>query len=245
MASNVRHFSVAHGNGQLHAHGAKAFSADPESVPEAGVRVSLLPALDPLPTLTDADEKEIANDFQSKLLRYRMANHQRVRDAQLDTRDFVPAMRDEVRAWLAPICDCPNLQKSVSTCLLHQSQEAEGDRLSDDRCLVAEATLFFCHRADTNHFFVGDLAGRVNDLLKGRHEDRLLTDKKAGLLLRDLGIHGQRVVKGYRILLTESVREKIHGVARAYRISSARDGVARCVHCPGGRPKEGKLNKVM
>lgn len=71
MASDSRHFSVARGNGQLHSYGAKAFSADPESVPGAGVRVSLLPALDPLPTLTDADEKEIANDFQPKLLRYR------------------------------------------------------------------------------------------------------------------------------------------------------------------------------
>jgi hypothetical protein len=53
-----------------------------------------LPALDPLQTLTDEDEKEIANDFQPKLLRYRMVNHQRVCDAQLNTRDFVPAMRD-------------------------------------------------------------------------------------------------------------------------------------------------------
>jgi hypothetical protein len=80
-------------------------------------------------------------------------------------------------------------------------------------------------------------------LLKGRHEGRLLTDKKAGLLLRDLGISGHRVIKGYKILLTESVREKIHGVARAYRVSSLQDGVARCSHCPGGTA--GKLDKGM
>ena len=235
LASNNRHFCIARGNGRLNAYGAKAFSTDPEFADGIGVHLSLSPAQDPLPTLTDADEKEITNDFQTKLLRYRMVNHRRVRDAQLDFRDFVPAMRDEVRTWLAPICDCPDLQKSVSSSLLQQSREAEGDRLSDDRCMVAEAALFFCHKAKTEHFFVGDLAECVNTLLKGRHEDRALTDKMVGLLLRALGIHGRRVVQGYRILLTDAVREQIHGIARAYQVLSAQDGVPGCRHCPGGK----------
>lgn len=234
-ASNLRHFSVARGNGRLHSYGAKAFSANPESVPGTGVRVSLSPAQDPLPTLTDVQETEVANDFQAKLLRYRMVNHARVGNAQLDTRDFVPAMREEVRAWLAPIFDCPDLRKSVCSSLLQQSREAEGDRLSDDRCIVAEAALFFCHTSDTDHFCIGDLAETVNDLLKGRHEDRVLTDKKVGLLLRDLGLHGQRVVKGYRIVLTDSVREQIHEIARAYQVLPVQDGVSRCGHCSRGK----------
>src|SRR3984893_13815170 len=163
LASNNRHFRMARGSGELHAYGAKAFSANLEFVNGNGVRVSLSPAQNPLTTLTDADEKEMANEFQSMLLRYRMVNHQRVGDAQLDTRDFVPAMREEVRTWLAPICDCPDLQKSVRRSLLQQSRDAEGDRLSDDRCMVAEAALFFCHKPDTGHYFIRDLAERVND----------------------------------------------------------------------------------
>jgi hypothetical protein len=228
QASNDRHFHIARGNNQLNAYGAKAFSADPEFVDGIGRHLSISPARDPLPTLTDADEKEIANDFQAKLLRYRMVNHRRVRDAEIDVRDFVPAMRDEVRAWLAPICDCPDLQKSVSSSLLRQSREAEGERLSDDRCVVAEASLFFCHRANTERFLVGELAECVNALLKGRHENRALTNKMVGLLLRTLGIHGQRVVK------TDAVREQIHGIARAYHVLSVPEGVARCRYCPVG-----------
>jgi hypothetical protein len=231
LASNNRYFRIAHGNGQLNIYGAKAFSAAPEFANGTGVRVSLSPAQDPLPTLTDAREIEIANDFRAKLLRYRMANCRSIRDAQLDTRHFVPAMREEVRAWLAPICDCPDLRKSVLSSLMEQSRETEGARLSDERCVVAEAALLFCHKDDTEQFFVGDLAVKVNDLLKGRHEERILTSKKVGLLLRDLGIKGERVVKGYRIVLTESNREKIHGNARAYRVISTQDGVVRCNHC--------------
>ena len=123
----------------------------------------------------------------------------------------------------------------MSSSLLQQSREAEGERLSDDRCVVVEAALFFCYKANTEHFFVGDLAECVNTLLNGRHEDRALTDKMVGSLLRALGIHGRRVVKGYRILLTGAVREQIHRIARAYQVLSVQDGVARCRHCPGGK----------
>lgn len=49
--------------------------------------------------------------------------------------------------------------------------------------------------------------------------------------LRAVGIHGERVVKGYRIELTEPVRQQIHRMARAYHVLSAQDGVARCSQC--------------
>lgn len=234
LASNDRHFSSARGKGEIYAYGAKAFAAVPEVANGTGVRVSLAPAQEPLPTLTDADEREIANDFQSKLLRFRMVNHHRVCAAEVDTRVFVPAMREEVRAWLAPVCDCPDLYRVVSNFLLQQSHEAEGNRMSDDRCVVAEAALFFCHRSDTDHFFVGELAETVNALLTGRHDDRVLSDKKVGLLLRALGIHSERVVKGYRVSLIDAVREQIHRVAKSYRVVSTQDGIARCHLCARG-----------
>jgi hypothetical protein len=234
LAANDRHFAIAHGKGEIYAYGAKAFASVPEFADATGVRVSLSPAQEPLPTLTDANERAITNDFQSKLLRFRMVNRQRVCDAEVDTRVFVPAMREEVRAWLAPIYDCPDLRKAVTSSLLQRSQDAQGDRLSNDQCLVAEAALFFCHKQQTDHFFIGDLAETVNDLLEGRHDDRVLTDKKVGLLLRALGIHGERVVKGYKVSLTDGVREQIHRVAEAYQVVAVQDGVTRCVHCRKG-----------
>ena len=233
-ASMDRHFSVARGNTQLHTYGARAFSGDSEFLNGIGVRVHLSPTLDPLPTLTDADDRETANDLQAKLLRYRMVNYRRVAAAQVDTRDFVPTMRDEVRAWLAPIRECPDLQKTVSDCLLQRSREVEGARLGDDQCVVAEAALYFCHIANTQHFFVGDLAKKVNDVLEGRYEHRVLTDKMVGSLLSNLGVNGRRVTKGYKISLTDSIREQIHRIARAYQVASVQDGIARCRHCPGG-----------
>ncbi|MCU1299983.1 MAG: hypothetical protein JWQ87_267 [Candidatus Sulfotelmatobacter sp.] len=231
QASTDRRFCIARGKDQINAYGAKAFAADPEFADGMGMHVTLSPAGDALPTLMDAEEEMLTNDFQAKLLRYRMVNWRRVRDAQIDLTNFVPAMRDEVRTWLAPICDCPDLRNSVSDFLLQKSRDAEGSRVSDDECVVAEAALFFCHSEETECFFVGDLAEQVNALLAGRHEDRTLTDKKVGLLLRALGIRGRRVVQGYKISLTDDIREQIHRIAVAYQVLSVQDRVTRCSHC--------------
>jgi hypothetical protein len=46
-------------------------------------------------------------------------------------------------------------------------------------------------------------------------------------------IHGQRVVKGYKVSLTDVIREKIHQMARSYRVAAITDGVVRCRHCRG------------
>jgi hypothetical protein len=230
-ASNDRHFCIAHGNEPLNTYGAKAFSADPEFEDRIGLHISLSPARDPLPDLTDAAEKGITDQFQAKLLRFRMVNYRRVRDAQIECGDFVSEMRDEVHTWLAPICDCPDLQTSVARSLVGKSRELAGNRVSDDRCLIAEAALFFCHKENTEYFFVGELAECVNALLQGRHEDRTLTSKRVGLLLRAVGIHGERVVRGYKIELTDAVRLQIHRIARAYNVLSMQDDIARCAHC--------------
>ena len=140
-------------------------------------------------------------------------------------------MRDEAHTWLAPICDCPELSQSVLEGLLRQSREAAGARFFDPKCMAIEAALFFCHKGDTEHFFVGELAETVNRLLQGRHEDSELSERKVGQLLRDLGIYGERVTKGYKIALTDAVRERIHQLAHAYQVLPVQNGVSRCGHC--------------
>ncbi len=230
-AASDRHFVVARGRGAIHAYGAKAIASTFEPSERLMVQLSLTPVQELRPILTGAEERKIANDFQAKLLRYRLVNRRDVSDVQIDVGDFVSAMRDEVRAWLAPITNCPELCQVVRTFLLQLSRDSEKEVITDDRCVVAEAALVFCHTANIDHFLIAELAGSVNDLLIGRHEDRTLSSKKVGTLLRTLGIDAQRMVKGYRVLLTDDVRKQIHQIASAYRVASALDGVARCQYC--------------
>ena len=94
-----------------------------------------------------------------------------------------------------------------------------------------EAALSFCHKRDTQHFLVGEVAEKVNALLKGRHEESTMSARGVGSLLSELGIHRERVVQGYKIGLTKAVREQIHQLASAYRVLSVEDGVRRCPFC--------------
>jgi len=59
-----------------------------------------------------------------------------------------------------------------------------------------------------------------------------------GLVLRSLGIHARRVTVGYKIVLTDAVRERIHFVARCYQVLSLEDGVVRCPQCLNGNRKK-------
>ncbi len=231
LASNRRHFCVVRGRRRLDLYGAKAFSCEGFLADEGGLRVSVSPSKDPPAYLTDSEERVVAHGFQAKLLRYRMVHYERVRANRVDCSAFVPEMREEASTWLAPIFDCRELSKSVFEEISRQSREAAGARFFDPKCVVVEAALFFCHKPDAGHFFVGELAEKINDLLQGRHEESKLSAKRVGLVLRELGIYGDRVAEGYKIVLTDVLKERVHQLAADYRVLSLEDGVRRCGYC--------------
>ena len=120
LASNDRRFCIARGKSEIYAYGAKVFSSVPEFADATGVRVSLSPAQDPLPTLNEQpDEKDFADDFQSRLLRYRMANHRRVVDSEPDIRrsSFLRCAR-RCALGLLPFATARICGKSVTSFLL-------------------------------------------------------------------------------------------------------------------------------
>ena len=108
---------------------------------------------------------------------------------------------------------------------------------------MAEGALSFCHEPDRQEFLIRELAERVNALLRGRRDDTELTDKKAGSVLRDLGIHAQRVTAGYKVVLSDVIRERIHSIAKSYRALSLQDRVVRCRHCPGKKSRPRQLKR--
>ncbi len=235
LASTRRHFHVVRGNGPLDLYGARAFSCEKIAREGPGFKVCLSPAQNPMPVLTDSEEHAIAGRLQSMLLRFRIVQYRAVRDAKVDCMALIPAMRQQAWTWLAPISDCPELSKPVFAEILRQSREEAGCRLIDPKCVVIEGALFYCHKRDVAHFFVGELSDKANLLLKGRHEEPILSAKEVGSILRELGLHGERMAEGYKVVLTDRVRQHIHRLAQAFQVASLQDAVRRCVFCSGER----------
>jgi len=231
-SSNRRHFAVCSGTRLLDLHGAKAYAGSRPATEEPAVQVNVSPSLNFIPALSDKDEQLISHMFQAMLLRYRMEKYNIVRDLDVNYGELIPEMRDQARAWLAPLFGFDPLRSVVYRHLLLQSREMEENAYSDLRCLVLESALFFCHSKDIQGFFVRDIAEKVNVLLKGRHEERTISNRSIGSILRELGIYGKRCAKGYHVLLTRATREQIHRLARDYRVLSVRnDPPGPCKRC--------------
>ena len=232
LASARRGFGVMHGKIPLELYGARAFSRDDGLKSELGLTICTSPiTTGPGLSLSEAEQRRIIQCFQPKLLRNRMLYLEQIGSRPIDCCAFVPELREEARTWLAPIMQCPEVSASVHAELLRKSQSLMGARFTNLKCVVIEAALCFCHRAETKCFFVGELTDTVNAILNGRHEELQVKPRKVGSVLRDLGIYSHRDTPGFKIELTESIREQIHEQANRYQVPPAADGVWRCCHC--------------
>jgi hypothetical protein len=230
LASDRRHFCMLRRAGRLDLYGGKAFSCESFLDIEHGLAVSIAPAQCAIPFLTDTEQQSSAQNFQARLLRYRMLHYTEVSVESIDCGSFAPELREQAHSWLAPLADSRELSDRIFRRLSQQSREATGARFFDRRCIVAEAALAWCHKG-ASHVFVGELAGFVNALLKGRHEEEELTPKRVGLLLRELGINAERVTEGYKIVLDDKVRKRIHEIANDYQVLSLGGGKCSCPYC--------------
>jgi hypothetical protein len=159
-------------------------------------------------------ERTIANDFQGKLLRYRMVQYDAVRNSNFECSDFIPQMQDVVQALMTPLIDCGDFRKSILSSLMSRNRDCAGARFTDLNCVVIEAALAFCHDSTKEDFFVKEIADAADAILLGRHEDSKISPKAAGQALRGLGLFPERVTDGYRLTLSDAHREKIHWLAK-------------------------------
>lgn len=234
--SAYRTFHMGIGKQPMEIFGARALHSD-SSIGQIGLSVFIHPARRTLASLTNSEEYSIASQFQSKLMAYRFSHHQQVQEFALKPEASFPGLEDEMKTWLSAIEAYSDLDQSVRHAFAERRAESSAVRYEDPKLLVIEGALMFCHRKDATHFFVRELAEKVNDLLLGRHADFKLEDRKVGSVLNDLGIGKRRVTKGFRVDLTSEMRTRIHRIALAYHVLSAQAGVTHCAECKNNDQK--------
>lgn len=230
LTSTRRSFHLATGNQPMNIFGAQALYCDSLGG-QVGLNVSINPARRQLPRLTEIEERAAADEFQARLLAYRMIQHPQVQKREIDAEAIGSGLSDQLRTWSAAIPEHSDLQQSVLEAFTECRDAASAERFEDPNCLVAEAALMFCHRTGAEHFFVGELAEKVNDLLAGRRADCRLEDRKVGSVLRKLDIQAERATNGFRVKLDQAMRKRIHRIAAAYQSLSVQPQKLRCGHC--------------
>lgn len=235
-ASNIPHFRVPRRGQLLDLGCSKAIYSGPklqdDAMAENAVKISVTPARRQLPCLGEETRKQIAANFQAKLLAYRLSNYAKVRYSEFDVPQFTSGTRDLARSLGACIIDDPELQATVIPLLQDQDEEVRLEHSTMLEAIVAEAALFFCHEAQRESVFVGELTSAVNGILHGRGETLQLEPRAVGDKLRSLGLFTRRLGSAGRgILLMDADRRRIHQLARNFDVASVQNGVARCAHC--------------
>jgi hypothetical protein len=180
----------------------------------------------PIPILEKCAQQEIACEFQSRLLRFRLASYNAVRNSSFDVPDFEPSVRDLARCLGACVSEDPELQKDITPLLTERNQEFD----ADSECsmyvnrIVIGSVFFLCHQEKKHHLHVKEITIEVNSNLRRRGEMIAVTPKQVGNKLRALGLTTKRLdAYGRGIELLGPVRRRIHSLAWNYKVGSFGD----------------------
>jgi hypothetical protein len=186
-----------------------------------------------LSLLDQRAQDKIANEFQPKLLMYRLANAERLRNSTLDDSQFTSRVRDVARLWGACVGYDTNLRNEIVGLLkewdMQLRTEFETDLMDP---IVIEAMLSFCHQEGRGAVHVGEITAAANGILERRGEVVQVRPRMVGHRLRALGVRTSRLdAAGRGVLLMGAVRQYIHKLARDRALLRVHPNEHPCQHC--------------
>jgi len=187
------------------------------------VIVSILPSLKELRPLTGVEMRRIAEEFQPRLLMFRLTRYPVVRDFRMQScnlDDMTPRARQLARVLTAPLQGDEQAQADLIAVLRECDRETQVERFLELEWLVEEVLFAIDHERlpDGGRRFailVGGVAGDVNNMLERRGEDLRFSPRRVGAVLKSLGIKTRRIGNlGRGLMFTPGFHRKVHEVAR-------------------------------
>ena len=199
---------------------------DNDELGQGTIEIPVIRTRQPLPILEKCAQQEIACEFQSKLLRFRLANYNPVRNSGFDVPDFEPSVRDLARCLGACVSEVPEMQKDITPLLTERNQEFDADTECSTYVnkIVIQTMVSFCHQRNKHDLHVKEITSDVNAILKARGEMLEMTPKLVGNKLRAMGLTTKRLdASGRGIVLLDPVRRRIHRLAWIYQVGGFRE----------------------
>ncbi|MDP9161622.1 MAG: hypothetical protein M3O09_15495 [Acidobacteriota bacterium] len=181
----------------------------------------------------------IANEFQNKLLSYRVNNYGKLNFANPAVSENLHHHTQELAMILAScVFDDSELALAVYPLLQQQSDSARGNQDSEFVSAIAEVLVANLHKKDTVRVFVKPLTESVNTILTARGEIVEFSREDVGRKLRNLGIFTKRSGAGKYVLLCREISLLAHRLARTYDVPSLVNAVHGCPDCAAAQALE-------
>lgn len=131
-----------------------------------GIDLQVLPTNESLPLLGCTAQEKIANEFQPKLLMYRLRNYRSTAATASNPPDLLGPAGERARWLAACVPDDPELQKGVPGLLDELEGQMPTDLSFDITRTVVEALLSFCHHfLPRQSIYVHEVTDQVNAAL--------------------------------------------------------------------------------
>ncbi len=190
------------------------------------------PARRSLPFLDQRTQQQIAEEFQPKLLMYRLVNYRRAFISEFDVPELPSPVRELARTLGASVPEEPGLQAGITPLLQGQSDQILVEPGTDLDTVVVEAMLFLCHEKGRLSFHVADVSNHVNEILEKRGEWLEISSWATGRRLGKLGITTQKLDSAGRgALLLNAMRLHVHELAWKRKVSAMHDSSEKCSYC--------------
>jgi len=206
-----------------------------ESADCAEIELPLWPTRQDPPLLDRDTEETLAEQFQCRLLAFRLANFTQTRNCRFDAPDLSSPMGDTARSLGACFSNDPELQGEIVTLLRASDTHARILRATNHESLAVEALLFHAHEAQGDPgagVHAGALAKTIEVLSAGRGDPIKISPRAVGDLLRSLDFKTEKLDrKGRGVVLLRDIVTRIHEVASDRQVPSLAEGAPGCAQC--------------
>ena len=183
--------------------------------PLRSIQISMLPTEAALPPFDQEVERQIATEFQPKLLSFRRANLGAAQGLNFDTSKFSFALRDLAQSLAAATPNDPELRADVFELLREEDSESRSAKWIDSNAIAVEAVLIAWSESSGEAVYVSELSNLAQALLNGRGGDSRIDPGAFGKRLKLLGfVTEPRDAKGKKLRLTEAVHSRALRLAR-------------------------------
>lgn len=192
------------------------------------LRIMVMPYPNLLPP-SESELTDIANEFQPKLLMFRL----RRLNQQVDQTPSRQARANRFDSWplarglLACVRDVPSIVTSVIPLLEAQQDDLREQQEGDPFRAILESLWTPSH--ESGEMTVADLTKRVNAILRSRGETSDLSSKQVGWKLRQLGLRRSRNAPGKFLRFSRDLRRQLHRLVRSFQLDLPK--IAGCRDC--------------
>lgn len=183
--------------------------------------------------ISKADARQLSEEFQPRLLRYRVTQHLYVANSQFGVTGFAPQTRVLAGILGATAEGAPAVQTRIVEALKQLDEQFKSEQAQGLDAVVLEALLALCHE-NKSSARVLEVTEIANTILLGRHDHRELSPKAVGSILRNqLGLSTKRRGPGYELSLANERRARLHHLAAVHNVQSMLRPKADCPFCDG------------